>query len=306
MAARSKQKVELSGCTTALITPFKNGRLDTAGLRANVRFQLRNGISGLLVAGSTGEAASLTQEEWNRAVGTVVSEVKGRVMVMVGAGTNSTHKSVAAVRRAKKLGGDAALVVAPYYVKPTQEGLYRHFRTIAEAVDIPLVVYNIPGRSAVNIAPATVERMVRACPNIVAVKEASGSVDNATELCIRCGDRLTVLSGDDSLTLPILAAGGKGVVSVVSNIVPKDVELMLAAHFASQPGRATAMHQALYPLIKALFVETNPIPVKAAMDMLGMAAGEPRLPLTPLSASGRKVVRQALRSYGLRPGQQRR
>jgi 4-hydroxy-tetrahydrodipicolinate synthase len=303
MAARSRRrKVEISGCTTALITPFKGGRLDTAGLRANVRFQLRNGISGLLVAGSTGEAASLSQDEWDRTVSTVVSEVKGRVPVMVGAGTNSTHKSVAAVRRAKSLGGDAALVVAPYYVKPTQEGLYRHFRTIAEAVDIPIVVYNIPGRSAVNIAPATVERMVRACPNIVAVKEASGNVDNATELCVRCGDRLTVLSGDDSLTLPILAAGGRGVVSVVSNIVPKDVELMLAAHFASQPARATAMHRALYPLIKALFVETNPIPVKAAMDMLGMAAGKPRLPLTPLTASGCKAVRQALRDYGLKPG----
>ncbi|UCG43889.1 MAG: 4-hydroxy-tetrahydrodipicolinate synthase [candidate division WOR-3 bacterium] len=302
MAGQSnKPGFDLSGCTTALITPFRNGRLDTAGLRANVRFQLSNGISGLLVAGSTGEAASLTRDEWDRAVSTVVSEVKARVRVVVGAGTNSTQKSVAAVRRAKKLGGDAALVVAPYYVRPTQEGLYRHFRTIAEAVDIPIVVYNIPGRTAVNIAPATVERMVRACSNIVAVKEASGNVDNTTELCVRCGDRLTVLSGDDSLTLPILAAGGRGVVSVVSNIVPTDVESMLAAHFASQTARATAMHQELYPLVKALFVETNPIPVKAAMSMLGMAAGEPRLPLTPLSASGRKVVRRALRNHGLKP-----
>ncbi len=288
-----------SGCTTALVTPFRKGRVDVSGLRRNVRFQLKGGVNGLLVAGSTGEAAALTETEWDKTVKTVVTETAGRVPVMVGAGTNNTAKSLKSVRRARQLGADAVLVVAPYYVKPTQEGLYRHYRTIAETVDIPVVVYNIPGRSVVNIQPATIERLARDCPGIAAVKEASGNVDQTTEIVARCGDRLTVLSGDDSLTLPILAAGGKGVVSVVSNIVPSEVAQMIELYFAGRVAAAAKLHQRLFPLIKAMFIESNPIPVKAAMEMLGMAAGESRLPLTPLSDSGRRPVRKALKTYGL-------
>ena len=198
-----------SGCITALVTPFQKGRLDVSGLRANVRFQLENQADGLLVGGSTGEAASLSQKEWEQAAATVIRETKGRVPVLVGAGTNSTHKSVDQVKRAKQLGADGVLVVAPYYVKPTQEGFYRHFSTIAEEVDIPIVVYNIPGRTAANILPATIERMARDCPRIVAVKEASGILDQSTEIINRCGDRLAVLSGDDSLTLPISRLAAK-------------------------------------------------------------------------------------------------
>lgn len=291
-----------SGCITALVTPFRKNKLDLKGLRRNVQYQIKQGVNGLLVGGSTGEAASLTQEEWEQAVATVVETTAGRVPVLVGTGTNSTSKSILGVKAAKQLGADGVLVVVPYYVKPTQEGIYKHFRTLAEKVRIPMVLYNIPGRTAVNVLPTTVERLARDCPNLVAVKEASGVLDQATEIIHRCGDRIVVLSGDDSLTLPILAVGGKGVISVVSNIVPRDVVALVRYFFEGNFAAARDLHHRLYPLIKALFYETNPIPVKAAMEMLGMPAGDPRLPLTPLSEQGRKVVADALQAYGLTAG----
>ncbi|HDR00355.1 MAG TPA: 4-hydroxy-tetrahydrodipicolinate synthase [candidate division WOR-3 bacterium] len=285
------------GCTTALVTPFRKSRLDSAGLSRNVRFQLQGGVSGLLAAGSTGEAAALSEAEYERVVTTVVRAAKGRAKVMAGVGTSNTAKSLVLLCRARALGADSALVVAPYYVKPTQEGLYRHFRALAEAADLPLVVYNIPGRSAVNILPATIERLVRDCPNVAAVKEASGNVDQVTDIVSRCGDRVKVLSGDDSLTLPMMAAGARGVVSVTSNVAPADVSRMVERFLAGDLVEARRLHLALFPLTKALFVESNPIPVKAVLAMLGMAAGEPRLPLTPLSPEGRKVVLAALRRH---------
>jgi len=290
-----------SGCITALVTPFRNGRLHVSGLRKNVRFQLRGGVGGLLVAGSTGETASLSLGEWERAVSVVVEEAGGKVPVMVGAGTNSTAKSIRTVKKAKRLGADAVLVVAPYYVKPTQEGFYRHYRAIAENVDLPVVVYNIPGRSAANIEPATIERLARDCPGIVAVKEASGSLDQASDIVVRSGKRLTLLSGDDSLTLPLLSIGALGVISVVSNIVPQDVAEMVRAYRRGDTAKARAIHLRLFPLIRAMFLETNPIPVKAAMEMLGMAAGEPRLPLCGPTEGSRRELTRALRGYGLKP-----
>jgi len=292
----------LSGCITALVTPFKKGRLDTTGLRRNVRFQLRNRVSGVLVAGSTGEAPTLTEAEWERSVIAVKRVVGRRAQVIVGTGTNSTVKSVRQTKRAEALGADAVLVVAPYYNKPTQEGLYRHFRAVADSVEIPVIVYNIPPRSVVNILPATIERLARDCRNIVAVKEASGSLDQTTEIVQRCGDRVTVLSGDDSLTLPILSVGGKGVISVVSNIVPFDVAELVEHYFAGEVELASGLHRKLFPLIKAMFVESNPTPVKAAMNMLGMAAGELRLPLVAPSAESLRTIRQALLAYGLPAG----
>jgi 4-hydroxy-tetrahydrodipicolinate synthase len=291
--------MSLSGCITALVTPFRGARLDIAGLRSNVRFQLKNRVSGLLVNGSTGEAPNLSSNEWGRSLAAVVEEAHGRVKVIVGAGTNSTAKSIKQAKRAAALGADALLVVAPYYNKPTQEGLYRHFRAIAEVVDLPVIVYNIPPRSVVNILPATIERMARDCRNIVAVKEASGSLDQSSEIIQRCGNRVTVLSGDDSLTLPILAVGGKGVISVVSNIAPLDVSKMIEYYLAGKVELAAGMHRKLFPLIKAMFIETNPTPVKAAMSMLNMAAGEPRLPLVAPSEANQKAIRQALIDYGL-------
>lgn len=292
----------LSGCITALVTPFKGARLDTAGLRANIRFQLKNRVSGLLVNGSTGEAPNLSQAEWERNLAAVVAEVRGRVKVVAGAGTNSTAKSIQQAKRAAALRADTLLVVAPYYNKPTQEGLYRHFRAIAEAVDLPVIVYNIPTRSVVNILPATIERLARDCRNIVAVKEASGSLDQSSEIVQRCGNRVTVLSGDDSLTLPILSVGGRGVISVVSNIAPLDVAKMIDYYLAGKVELAAGMHRKLFPLIKAMFIETNPTPVKAAMSMLNMAAGGPRLPLVPPTEASQAAIRQALLDYGLPAG----
>jgi len=294
--------MSFSGCITALVTPFKGARLDIEGLRVNVRFQLKNRVSGLLVNGSTGEAPNLSSAEWERTLAAVVAEVHGRVKVVAGAGTNSTAKSVKQAKRAAALGADALLVVAPYYNKPTQEGLYRHFRAIAESVELPIVVYNIPPRSVVNILPAAIERMAKDCKNITAVKEASGSLDQSSEIIQRCGNRVTVLSGDDSLTLPILSVGGKGVISVVSNIAPLDVSKMIEYYLAGKVELAAGMHRKLFPLIKAMFIETNPTPVKAAMNMLNMAAGEPRLPLVPPTEASREAIRQALVDYGMPAG----
>jgi 4-hydroxy-tetrahydrodipicolinate synthase len=230
-----------------------------------------------------------------------VEVARGRVPIMGGATSNSTADAVA---KAKEIAGrvDVILSASPYYNKPTQEGLYRHFRSIAEAVELPIIVYNIPPRSVVNILPATIERMAKDCSNIVAVKEASGSLDQSSEIIQRCGNRVTVVSGDDSLTLPILAVGGKGVISVVSNIAPLDVSKMIEYYLAGKVELAAGMHRKLFPLIKAMFIETNPTPVKAAMNMLNMAAGEPRLPLVAPTEASRKAIRQALVDYGLPAG----
>lgn len=289
----------LPGCITALITPFKGEELDLEGLRANIRFQLQAGVKGILVCGSTGEAPNLTDEEWELVVQTAVAEAGGRIPVIAGAGTNSTRKSIRQIRKAEELNVDAVLVVAPYYNKPTQEGLYRHFRACAEATRLPLIVYNIPPRSVVNIQPITIERLAKDCPNIIAVKEASGNLDQVSEILVRCQSRLTVYSGDDSLTLPILALGGVGVISVVSNILPAEVQNLVDDYFAGRVDSARHRHLKLFPLIKALFIETNPVPIKAAMQMLGMAAGEPRLPLCPLTPDARVLLRRALLDYGL-------
>jgi 4-hydroxy-tetrahydrodipicolinate synthase len=286
-------------CVTALVTPFRGAKPNLAGLRRNVRFQLDAGIKYLLACGSTGESPSLTEDEYEAAVTTVVAAADGRAAVMAGAGTNNTVRSAKQARLAERLGADSLLVVAPYYNKPTQEGLYRHFRAVAESVRLPVVVYNIPPRSVINIAPATIERLARDCANIVAVKEASGQLDQVTEILARCGERITVLSGDDSLTLPMLAVGAQGVVSVVSNVVPGDVLAMVGHFKAGRTREAAQSHRRLFPLIKAMFIESNPAPVKYAMSLLGMAAGEPRLPLVPPTDENQQAIRRALLAYGL-------
>lgn len=293
------KKLAFRGCYTALVTPFSSGRLDLIGFKKNLAFQLRHKVAGVLVAGSTGESPTLSAEEWETLVATAVGMCAGRVPVMAGAGTNSTARSVAQVRLARQLGVDAVLVVAPYYNKPTPEGLYRHFRTVAEATDLPVMLYNIPPRSVVNVSPALIERLAGDCPNVVAVKEASGSLDNSTEIIQRLGSRVTVMSGDDSLTLPILAVGGTGVVSVVSNVVPADVQRLVNLFATGRTREAGVLHRRLYPLVRAMFIETNPGPVKAAMGMLGMPAGKPRLPLVPPIEANRKAIRRALHNYGL-------
>lgn len=292
----------LRGCITALVTPFDSGKLDIQGLKRNVKFQVDAGVAGVLVCGSTGEAPTLSAGEWQQVVMAVKSVLKSSlsgVNLIVGVGTNSTAKTIKQARVAQRLGADSLLVVAPYYNKPGQEGMYRHFRAVAEAVSIPVIVYNIPSRSVVNILPATMERLATDCPNIMAVKEASGNLDQVSEIIGRCGDRVSVLSGDDSLTLPMMALGAQGVISVVSNIVPYEVRRMVDAMLRGQSAVARKLHYRLFPLVRAMFVETNPVPVKAAMEMMGMPAGKPRLPLTEPSADNIRVIRQALVDHGL-------
>ncbi len=294
--------MEIRGCYTALVTPFREEKVDVSGLRANIKFQIENGISGLVPCGTTGEAPTLSEEEWELVVKTTVEEAKGKVFVFAGTGTNDTKKTIRMTRKAKDLGCDGCLVVSPYYNKPTQDGLYRHFRKVAESVNIPIIIYNIPGRTGVNILPNTIERLVTDLPNIVGVKEASGSLDQVSEIIQRCQERVSLLSGDDSLTLPILAVGGKGVISVISNILPKKTQELVESYLEGKMTRAREIHYQLFPLMKVLFIETNPIPIKTAMNILNMPAGDLRPPLFPPSEENFKLIKRELARYGLIPG----
>lgn len=295
-----KEKLTLQGSIVALVTPFKEDKVDIEGLKANIEFQLINKTAGFVPCGTTGEAPTLSEVEWFSVVETTVKTVNKKTPVIAGTGTNSTKKTIALTKKAKELDVDAVLIVSPYYNKPTQEGLYRHFRTIGDEVDIPIVVYNIPGRTGINIFPKTLERLVKDCKNIIAVKEASGSLDQASEIITRCGEQITVLSGDDSLTLPLLSIGGKGVISVIANILPKDLTTMIEYYLNKEFESAIKLHQKLYYLTKALFTETNPIPIKTAMNLMGMAAGELRLPLCEPSPESLAIIKKSLTDYGLK------
>lgn len=286
------------GSLVALVTPFRDGKLDEEGLSENVRFQIENGTQGLVPCGTTGESPTLTEDEQSRVIEVVVESAEGKVPVVAGTGTNSTAKTISNTRRAKELGVDGALVITPYYNKPTQEGLYSHFVAVTEAVDLPVILYNIPGRTGVNISSETLARLSQ-LKNITGVKEASGSLDRVSEILDLCGKRITVLSGDDSLTLPMMSVGAKGVISVIANIVPRDLSEMILAFQKGDISRARGIHQRLFPLSKAMFLETNPGPVKAAMNLLGMSAGEVRLPLVPLAESHLARLKEALRRYEL-------
>jgi 4-hydroxy-tetrahydrodipicolinate synthase len=292
--------MRFSGSYVALATPFdKRGGLDEAALRRLVRSHLRAGTSGLVPCGSTGEAATLTAEEYRRVVSLTLEESRGLLPVIAGVGTNATARAVEMAREAESLGADALLVLSPYYNKPTQEGLYRHFRAVARNTRLPIVVYNIPGRTAVNISPKTVLRLAADCPNVQAVKEASGSLDQASEIAAGAPRGFAVLSGDDSLTVPMMAVGASGVISVAANVAPRLTAAMCAAALAGDFSKARGLHRKLFPLVKALFVETNPIPVKAALEMMGFCGGAPRLPLTALTAANRPLLRRELAACGL-------
>lgn len=286
-----------AGLSVALTTPFRNGEVDYDALRAQVEFQVAAGTNCLCPVGTTGESPTLSHEEHERVIASVVEFSAGRVKVMPGTGSNSTREALRLTKWAAKAGADAALVVAPYYNKPTQEGFYQHFKALAEAVDIPICVYNIPGRTGKNIEPETIARMAEH-PNIAMVKEATGSMDQASQTLALTN--LTLLSGDDSLTLPLLAIGGRGVISVVGNIVPKDMVSLLAAFDAGKLAEAQKWHRKLFPLCRDMLgLSTNPIPVKAAMKLLGRDTGELRLPMTPLSAADEQKLRGTLAGYGL-------
>jgi len=286
------------GAIVALVTPFKNGAIDEEGYRKLIEFQIENGTSAIVPCGTTGESATLSFEEHHRVVEICVDAVKGRVPVIAGTGGNSTREAIELTQHAKRAGADASLQVTPYYNKPTQEGLYLHFKHIAKEAGIPMVLYNIPGRTGINMLPETMARLAE-LEEVVAIKEASGSMTQIIEVILQVGDRVAVLSGDDNLTLPIMAVGGKGVISVVSNIVPRMVSDLCTSCLKGDAEGARKQFLYLYPLCQAMFYETNPIPVKTALSMMGKISDEMRLPLSPLSPANREKLRNVLTGYGL-------
>ena len=294
MATRAEQ---FAGLSVAVITPFRDGQVDFDALKQQVEFQVGAGTTCLCPVGTTGESPTLSHEEHERVVAEVIEAAAGRIKVMAGSGSNSTQEALRLTRFAADHGADAALVVAPYYNKPTQEGFYQHYKALAEAVGIPICVYNIPGRTGKNIEPETIARMAE-LPNIAMVKEATGSMDQASQI-IATTD-LTLLSGDDSLTLPLLAVGGRGVISVVGNIVPQDMIALIAAFESGNLVEAQRLHKKLFPLCRDMLgLATNPIPVKTAMRLLGRDTGDLRMPMTPLSPDQEERLRKTLSDYGV-------
>jgi 4-hydroxy-tetrahydrodipicolinate synthase len=286
-----------AGLTVALVTPFRDGGVDEAALRKLVDFHVESGTDCISPVGTTGESPTLSHDEHEKIIAVVCEQAQGRVKVVAGTGSNSTAEAIRLTRFAKKVGADGALMVAPYYNKPTQEGFYQHYKAVAEAVDLPIVLYNIPGRTAKNIEPETIARIAE-LPNVVAIKESTGSMDQASQILALTD--LTVLSGDDSLTLPLLAIGGSGVVSVVANIIPKDVKALLAAFRSGDVATAQRAHHKLFPLCRDMLgLATNPIPIKAAMSMLRRDTGELRLPMTRLGESQMSALKRTLGAYGL-------
>lgn len=287
-----------TGSLVAIVTPFRKGKVDERALADLIEWQIAHGTNGIVPCGTTGESATLSHDEHNRVIELTVEVVRHRVPVVAGTGSNSTDEAIALTKHAKQAGADAALLITPYYNKPTQEGLYRHYRAVAEAVDLPLVLYNIPGRTGVNMLPATIARLT-ALPTIVGVKEGSGSVQQASDLVQMCGDRLTVLAGDDALTLPMMAVGGKGVITVTANIVPAEMARLVAAFTEGKIEEARRIHFKLSPLFAALFFETNPIPVKEALSLMGKIDPELRLPLCSMAQDTREKLVQVLKDASL-------
>jgi 4-hydroxy-tetrahydrodipicolinate synthase len=288
-----------TGSFVALVTPFHQGKVDEAKLRELVDLHAANGTDGIVPCGTTGESPTLSHDEHKRVIELVVDAARKRLKILAGTGSNSTSEAIALTKHAEKAGADGALVVNPYYNKPTQEGLYRHFRAVAESVAIPNIVYNIQSRTAVNIETATMSRLVKDVPNIKGVKEASGSLDQMSQVIAACGPGFSVLSGDDNLTLPLMAIGGHGVISVIANIVPRETADMVHAALEGDIKRARELHYRLFALARAAFLETNPIPIKEAMAMAGMLEPEFRLPMCRMSDANRETLRGILRQYAL-------
>jgi 4-hydroxy-tetrahydrodipicolinate synthase len=284
------------GSIVATVTPFKNGEVDFSKLRELVEYHVSNGTDGIVPVGTTGESPTLSHEEHGKVVGEVIKAANGRIPVIAGAGSNSTREAIALTKHAKEAGADAVLSITPYYNKPTQNGLMLHFKTIAEAVDIPIVMYNVPGRTGVKLLPETVAKLSEV-KNIVAIKEACGSIEQVCSILALCD--ITVLSGDDSLTFPMLAVGGKGVISVAANVIPKDMSQLVALFDRGEIDRSRELHYKYWELFKNLFIETNPMPVKTAMDMMGLLDFEVRSPLCGMVESNKDVLRKTLEKAGL-------
>jgi 4-hydroxy-tetrahydrodipicolinate synthase len=288
-----------TGTYTAIVTPFKNGQVDEAALEKLVRFQIKGGVEGLVPVGTTGESPTLDYDEHIRVVEQVVNLAAGRVKVLAGTGSNSTKEAIHLTERAEAVGADGALMVAPYYNKPSQEGVFQHYREVARNTALPIVLYSIPGRCGIEIGVDTVQRLAAACKNIVGIKEAGGSCDRVSQLRAACGPKFGILSGDDSLTLPFMAVGAQGVISVASNIIPKQVGDMVRAFAKGDAAAAGKLHAKYYPIFKDLFIETNPTPTKAALAMMGLIDETCRLPLVPMSDANRAKLVKTLKGCGL-------
>lgn len=286
------------GSIVAIVTPFRNNRIDEKALGDLIEWHIAEGTSAIVPCGTTGESATLEYDEHYRVIECTVKTVSRRVPVIAGTGANATDETIKMTKKAKELGADGALLVAPYYNKPTQEGLYRHYKAVAEAVDIPQVLYNVPGRTAVNMLPETVARLAE-IENIVAIKEASGNMAQVSDVVRLCGDRVTVLSGDDFTTFPLMLLGGKGTISVSANVAPGHVSAMCRALLEGRIDEARKLHFRMDPLNKAMFIETNPIPVKTALSFMGKIQEEMRLPLCPMSRENREKLKKALTAYGI-------
>src|SRR3989338_3317777 len=286
----------LKGSMVALVTPFKNGKVDEQAIKRLLDFHLQNGTDVIVPCGTTGETSTLSHEEHKGVMSFVIDYVSGRLPVICGAGSNSTQEAVPFLQHAKKEGASGVLVVTPYYNNPTQEGLFRHYEFLAKEVDIPIVIYNVPSRTGISIAPETVIRLAK-ISNVIGIKEASGSLDQASKIIAGCN--LAVLSGEDSLTLPLLSIGATGVISVVANVVPKQVHEMVEAYLSGTVREAQRLHQELFSLSKVLFIETNPIPVKTALALMGFISGELRLPLCEMSDENQKKLVHVLKQQGL-------
>jgi 4-hydroxy-tetrahydrodipicolinate synthase len=288
----------IQGAIVAIVTPFKNGQLDEEAYRELIEFQIQGGTHGIVPCGTTGESATLSHAEHKRVVEICLEQVKKRVPVIAGSGSNNTAEAVELTKHAQAAGADAALMITPYYNKPTQEGIYQHFKVVAEATKIPIIVYNVPGRTALNLLPETVSRLAQ-LRNIVGIKEATGDLNQGARVIRLCPDDFIVLSGDDFTAFPLMCLGGRGVISVVSNVTPKDMADMCNAFFAGDLARARQLHFKMWPLMEAMFYETNPVPAKTALKMMGKITGEVRLPLYRMSAANEEKLRQVLVNYGL-------
>jgi 4-hydroxy-tetrahydrodipicolinate synthase len=288
-----------TGTYTAIVTPFRKGKIDEAALERLVQAQVRGGVDGIVPVGTTGESPTVNYDEHVHIIALTVKFARGRIKVLAGTGGNSTSEALLLTERAEKAGADGSLQVAPYYNKPTQEGLFQHFREVARCTRLPIVLYSIPGRCGIEIGVDTVKRLARECKTIIGIKEAGGSADRVSQLRAALGPRFEIMSGDDSLTLPFMAVGAQGVISVASNVIPRQVAQMVKAYAAGNTRAALKLHQRYYPLFKDLFIETNPVPVKAALAMLGQIEEEYRLPLVPMSARNRALLRATMKAVGV-------
>lgn len=291
--------MQFQGAFTALVTPFRNGLVDEDAYRAHIEWQIEQGINGVVPCGTTGESATLSHDEHMQVIRICVDQVKGRVPVIAGAGSNNTREAVELTRFAKDAKADGALLITPYYNKPTQRGLVEHFKAIAAEVDIPFIVYNVPGRTACNVLPKTMAQLKESIPQVVGCKEATANLTQISEVIEYCGPDFMVLSGDDFTVLPTMAIGGCGVISVVSNIAPKLMSDMCSAFLKGDLATARALHFKSQPLNRVMFIETNPIPVKTALAMMGRMSGELRLPMVPLERGNEECLRSVLQSCGL-------